>query len=71
MNQFSQEHDVGLSGLPMIGDSMRDLQAATAVGGQPILVRSGKGERIADQAAKLNIPIYENLYEASTVLVNA
>jgi D-glycero-D-manno-heptose 1,7-bisphosphate phosphatase len=71
MNQFSQEHDVGLFGLPMIGDSMRDLEAATAVGGQPILVRSGKGERIVDQAAKLNIPIYENLYEASTVLVNA
>jgi D-glycero-D-manno-heptose 1,7-bisphosphate phosphatase len=71
MNQFSQEHDVGLSGLPMIGDSMGDLQAATAVGGQPILVRSGKGERIVDRVATLNIPIYENLYEASTDLVNA
>ncbi len=71
MKQFSEEHGVDLSGLPMIGDSMRDLQVATAVGAQPILVRSGKGERIVDQVAKLNIPIYENLYEASTVLINA
>ncbi len=71
MKRFSQEHNVDLTGMPMIGDSMRDLEAAMAVGANPILVRSGKGERIVDQAAKLNIPIYENLYEASTVLVNA
>jgi D-glycero-D-manno-heptose 1,7-bisphosphate phosphatase len=71
MKQFSQEHRVELAGLPMIGDSMRDLEAAIAVGGQPILVRSGKGERIVDQVAMLNIPIYENLYEASTALVNS
>ncbi len=71
MKQFSQEHQVEIAGLPMIGDSMRDLEAALAVNGQPILVRSGKGERIVDQVATLNIPIYENLYEASTVLVNS
>jgi D-glycero-D-manno-heptose 1,7-bisphosphate phosphatase len=71
MQQFSQEYTIDLAGMPMIGDSMRDLEAATAVGGKPILVRSGKGERIVDQVALLNIPIYENLYDASTVLVNA
>ena len=71
IKQFSQEHHVDLAGLPMIGDSMRDLQVAITVGAQPILVRSGKGERIVDQAAKINIPIYENLYEASTTLISA
>ena len=71
LKQFAQEHCVALSGLPVIGDSMRDLEAATAVDAQPILVRSGKGERIADQAEKINIPIYENLYEASTALVKS
>ncbi len=71
MKQFSKEHDVDLSGVPMIGDSMRDLEAAMAVGANPILVRSGKGERIAHQVAKINIPIYENLYEASTALVKS
>ncbi len=71
MKQFSDDYGVELSGLPMIGDSMRDLEAATAVGAKPILVRSGKGERIVEQVITLNIPIYENLYEASTALVNS
>ncbi len=34
-----------LRGVPMVGDSVRDLQAAQAVGCQLHLVRSGKGER--------------------------
>jgi len=34
-----------LNGVPVIGDSLRDLQAAVAVNAQPILVRTGKGER--------------------------
>lgn len=34
-----------LNGTPAIGDSLRDLVAATAVGCQPILVLTGKGEK--------------------------
>ncbi len=71
LKQFSEEHGAELSGLPVIGDSMRDLQAATAVNAHPILVRTGKGERIAPLTAKTNIPIYENLYEASIALVKS
>ncbi len=32
-----------LKGVPAVGDSLRDLQAAEAVGAQPILVLTGKG----------------------------
>ena len=35
---------VDLNGIPSVGDSMRDLQAGAALGAQPILVRTGKGE---------------------------
>jgi D-glycero-D-manno-heptose 1,7-bisphosphate phosphatase len=35
---------LGLTGVPCIGDSHRDLLAARAVGALPILVRTGKGE---------------------------
>ncbi len=35
--------NMSLAGVPCIGDSLRDLQAAAAAGGQPILVLSGKG----------------------------
>ena len=34
-----------LAGVPMVGDGLRDLQAAAAVGGQPVLVLTGKGRR--------------------------
>src|SRR5689334_1917117 len=34
-----------LTDVPCVGDSMRDLQCAEGVGGQPILVLTGKGER--------------------------
>ena len=36
---------VDLAGVPCVGDSLRDLQAAAAVGAQPILVLTGKGEK--------------------------
>jgi D-glycero-D-manno-heptose 1,7-bisphosphate phosphatase len=35
--------NVDLKGVPCVGDSPRDLQAAVAVGGAPILVLTGKG----------------------------
>jgi D-glycero-D-manno-heptose 1,7-bisphosphate phosphatase len=34
-----------LKGVPLVGDSLKDLQAADAVGAQPLLVRTGKGTR--------------------------
>ncbi|HUW28561.1 MAG TPA: D-glycero-beta-D-manno-heptose 1,7-bisphosphate 7-phosphatase [Sulfuriferula sp.] len=35
--------NVQLSAVPAVGDSLRDLQAAAAVGATPILVKTGKG----------------------------
>ena len=40
-----------LAGVPAIGDSLRDLQAAQAAGAQPVLVLTGKGRKIADDPA--------------------
>ena len=36
---------VGLNGVPAIGDSLRDLEAAAKVGCAPILVLTGKGKK--------------------------
>ena len=38
-------YNVDLAGTPSIGDSLRDLQAAVAVGGKPLLVLTGKGNK--------------------------
>lgn len=43
--EIAARYNLDLQGVPMIGDSLRDLQAAEAVGAQPYLVLSGKGEQ--------------------------
>src|SRR5437762_13643779 len=43
--EIGQRFGVDLTGVPCVGDSVRDLQAADAVQAQPILVLTGKGEK--------------------------
>jgi len=43
--QIARHFGCSLKGVPVVGDSARDLEAAVAVGARPILVRTGKGER--------------------------
>lgn len=43
--EIAERFNVALAGVPAIGDSMRDLQAAIAAGARPILVLTGKGEQ--------------------------
>ncbi|MCS6787607.1 MAG: D-glycero-beta-D-manno-heptose 1,7-bisphosphate 7-phosphatase [Thiobacillaceae bacterium] len=41
--EIALRYHVDLRGVPVIGDSLRDLQAAQAAGARPVLVRTGKG----------------------------
>lgn len=70
VQDIAERFNVRLEGLPMIGDSLRDLEAIAAVGGQPILVRTGKGEKTL---AAGNLPagtlVFDNLFEAATHLI--
>jgi len=51
-----------LRAVPVVGDSLRDLQAARAVAARPILVRTGKGLRTLAQGDGLaDIPVYDDL----------
>lgn len=43
--EVARRFNVDLRGMPAIGDSLRDLDAAAAVGAQPMLVLTGKGEK--------------------------
>ena len=43
--RISETLNVNLKGVPSVGDSLRDLQACTVLGCQPILVYTGKGEK--------------------------
>ena len=59
-----------LKGVPVVGDSLKDLQAAEQVGAQPILVLTGKG-RTTQEAGDLpkKTIVFDNLAEAARHLV--
>ncbi len=68
---LAQRHDFELAGVPVIGDSLRDLQAAQQVGATPILVRTGKGERTLAKGDGLEgIPVYDDLRSAVDALLD-
>ena len=53
---------VSLQGVPMVGDSLRDLQAAIQVGAAPYLVMTGKGEQtLATGGLPPGTKIFDNL----------
>jgi D-glycero-D-manno-heptose 1,7-bisphosphate phosphatase len=59
-----------LKNVPCVGDSLKDLQAAEAVGAQPILVLTGKGAKT--QAAgdlPKKVLVFEDLAEASRHII--
>lgn len=70
--QIEQYLGAPLSGSPAVGDSLRDLQAASAVGAKPILVRTGKGERtLASGKGLENIPVFKDLSAVVDDLLSA
>ncbi len=58
-----------LTGVPCIGDGLRDLQAAEAVGAQPMLVLTGKGEKTLREAIPKNTAIFPDLAFAVSALL--
>lgn len=44
-HEIARRFNADLSGVPCIGDSLRDLQACATVSAQPFLVLTGKGQR--------------------------
>jgi D-glycero-D-manno-heptose 1,7-bisphosphate phosphatase len=68
--EIGRRFSVDLTGVPCIGDSLRDLQAAEAVGAQPILVLTGKGERtLREGNFGRNTVIFPDLAFAVTALL--
>jgi len=68
--EIGRRFGVDLTGVPCIGDSVRDLQAAEAVGAQPILVLTGKGEKtLRDGNFPKNTVIFPDLAFAVTALL--
>jgi len=68
--EIGQRFGVDMTGVPCVGDSVRDLQAAETVMAQPILVLSGKGERtLRDGKFPKNTVIFPDLAFVATALL--
>lgn len=72
LREIAARHGVDLGGVPVIGDTLRDLEAAMAVGAMPILVRTGKG-RSAEEAlpSQWGVIVFDDLAQAALALVAA
>jgi D-glycero-D-manno-heptose 1,7-bisphosphate phosphatase len=54
--QIGERFGADLKGVPVVGDSMRDLQAAVAAGCAPHMVLTGKGAALRDQPLSPEVP---------------
>ena len=60
--EIAERFNVDLVDVPVVGDSLRDLQSAVAAGAQPVLVRTGKGGKTeADPGVPPGTPVHDNL----------
>ena len=62
-----------LQGVPVVGDSLRDIRAARAANAWPLLVRTGKGARTLEREAEscANVLVFDNLAAIATYLIHS
>jgi D-glycero-D-manno-heptose 1,7-bisphosphate phosphatase len=71
LKDIGVRYGVDMTGVPCIGDSLRDLNAADAVGAQPMLVLTGKGEKtLRDGNFPKNTVIFPDLAFAASALLS-
>ena len=66
--EISDRLSIGLSGVPFVGDSLRDLEAAAAAGAMPVLVKTGQGRLTQEKLSQSELshtlgqtPVYADL----------
>jgi len=71
LRDLSRQYGVSLDGTPVIGDSLRDLDSALAVGARPILVLTGNGRQTqaALAAAGRKVETWPSLAEAADAII--
>ncbi len=72
LRDIGKRLQVDMKGVPFVGDSIRDLEAAVAAGAHPILVRSGNGtEHEANAtAAFANLLVFDDLAAVAASLLD-
>lgn len=71
LQEIGRRFGVDLTGVPALGDSLRDLQAAETVGAQPMLMLTGKGEKtLREGGFPVNTVIFPDLAFAAAALIS-
>jgi D-glycero-D-manno-heptose 1,7-bisphosphate phosphatase len=61
LEQIAESANVSLINKPFVGDSLKDIQAAVAIGAKPVLVRTGNGKNTETQLDSLYVDVYDDL----------
>lgn len=61
LKDLARRLQISLEGVPFVGDSISDIEAAKAAGARPVLVLSGNGERTRKEHSRATTEIHENL----------
>ncbi|AZE70304.1 D-glycero-beta-D-manno-heptose-1,7-bisphosphate 7-phosphatase [Pseudomonas synxantha] len=67
---IAEHYKVPLAGIWFVGDSLGDLEAAKAVDSQPVLVKTGKGEKTQAKALPVGTLIFDDLAAVAAELIN-
>jgi D-glycero-D-manno-heptose 1,7-bisphosphate phosphatase len=71
LEEISKRFGMPLGGVPCVGDSLRDLEAGVTLGAQPILVRTGKGEKtLAEGGLPVDTWVCADLMEATHRIID-
>jgi D-glycero-D-manno-heptose 1,7-bisphosphate phosphatase len=72
LREAGRRFNVDLAGVPVVGDGLRDLLAAEDVGGQPMLVLTGKGEKTLREGGfpKNTVTFPDLAFAVSTLLAS-
>ncbi|WJM97583.1 D-glycero-beta-D-manno-heptose 1,7-bisphosphate 7-phosphatase [Pseudomonas defluvii] len=70
LKTIAAHYAVELAGLWFVGDSKGDLEAALAVDAQPVLVKTGKGERTLSKGLPAGTLVFEDLAAVARALIH-
>jgi D-glycero-D-manno-heptose 1,7-bisphosphate phosphatase len=70
LQQIAAHYGVSLSGVWFVGDSRSDLEAALAVDCQPVLVKTGKGERTLSAPLPAGTLVFDDLAAVAAQLIH-
>ncbi|MDD1016257.1 D-glycero-beta-D-manno-heptose 1,7-bisphosphate 7-phosphatase [Pseudomonas rubra] len=70
LSTIAVHYQVNLAGVWFVGDSKGDLEAALAVDAQPILVKTGKGEKTLSKGIPENTLIFDDLAAIARELIH-